>query len=499
MRGVLSFVLVLIGLCLSHPCLAQSGPTPPQPDCVHFNETVSPEPYSATNIIAVHNALLTTCDNPNFDQDIFSHKVKLLQAAGVKLLFTASGGLTLHQRAEILNDYGFWLFKAGEVSDAISTYKQVLRIDRKRAVAWLNLGDSYCSYYPCSEGPDGPTETMKTVNTTWDQRVKWTRLTLDAYQQYLKFSAAPLARVSSFVSLNILNAPSGNVCQFVAAFANAGRESEIYSNQTIDGVTEPVDLFGDGKKYYIYSGQAGSAGEQFIFASPTLVQPDSLQFSFYGKSPVSFAPLNFLSTRARFNLFEFENHYYVVDDEFSSNSETGFSPTRVVEPNKGVICNISRKYKPTLEPDLNHRVCDKFLHGGRFHKIEPGGVFISVYAPKNNITDNPDGPEGVTLSEVDLENNGKEQNVGYFEIDSGAGPGCDGSGFSLFDPVRKQVVDSPLNDEILGIQAKAADCLGAAAFLIAVDGKTYFEIDRGRSDPGETVGEGIYEVKNEDV
>jgi hypothetical protein len=100
---------------------------------------------------------------------------------------------------------------------------------------------------------------------------------------------------------------------------------------------------------------------------------------------------------------------------------------------------------------------------------------------------------------VDLENNGKKQNVGYFEIDSGAGPGCDGSGFSLFDPVRKQVVDSPLNDEILGIQAKAADCLGAAAFLIAVDGKTYFEIDRGRSDPGETVGEGIYEVKNENV
>ncbi len=47
------------------------------------------------------------------------------------------------RQVKYMNDYGFFLQKAGASKDAVKILEKVVRVAPSRTVAWLNLADAY--------------------------------------------------------------------------------------------------------------------------------------------------------------------------------------------------------------------------------------------------------------------------------------------------------------------------------------------------------------------
>ncbi len=471
------------------------------------NKDAMKKAYNPQNLVALHNKLLSSCQNQKYSPWDYDFRARLLVEAGVNELMTGSGGVTPHQRVEILNDYGFYLFKAEEYPASIGILKEVLLLSPQRTVGWLNLGDDYRAMISNPTRQDGRSNFP--YGNTWSEKVGATRMAISAYQKYLKLASHPDQSVINFLQLNVLTAPSANVCEYVAAYANAGRESEIY------GDPFPVDLLGDGVKYYVYSASQGTGHYPNIFATTT---PVDNPYFYGGDSAVDFSPLDSQGeSLENYLLFPFKGKYYVVDDEpvlLKSDYGPVYAPVQIIAPNQGQICSISQSYKFSLSADEDHRICDPFLHGHVFTKVDESGdtevVASSTQDSPNNIplgqikNDNiaemagfhTDGDvDLMSVFSADLLNNGKPVMMDSFSIASGAGPGCDAFGVGLYDPSKQDVLRSALSTAILKTEASTVNCDGAKSFLINIKGKTYLETDRSEH-PLDIPGEAIYEVKN---
>ncbi len=467
------------------------------------------QPYKPDDLIALHDKMLSTCQDPQFNPWSYDYRVRLLKRAGIDILMSKDGGVTPHQRIEILNDYGFYLTKAQEFTDAIKVLGKVIELSPNRTVAWLNLGDAYRAMIGNPLRQDGMSGASSFADT-WQEKVHDTERAIRSYQKYSSLTSHPTTESKDFLALNVLNAPSSSVCQYVVAFANAGREKEIY------GHPFPVDLLGDGTKYFVYSASQGTAQYPTIFATTS---PTDDAYAYGGDSDVEFSPLTDRwggASGAEFLLFPFKGKFYVVDNEPSSIAGT-LLPNQVVAPNAGRICGITQHYKSTLSINNDHKICDPFLKGKVFDKIEDDSDYDQTGAvqdadsitlpgqvPADNIAEmagyHTDGHVGLESAlNADLFNDGKPVLVDYFRIDSGAGPGCSAYGVGLYDPKANEVLRSLLSTEILKTEASTVNCDGVSTFLINFRNRVYLETDRGQSNSGEPSGEAIYEVRDNHV
>ena len=65
-------------------------------------------------------------------------------------------------------------------------------------------------------------------------------------------------------------APPANVCAYVAAFYNRGRQKEMW------GFPDPVDIAGDGKLRHVYLYDMGTAHVPVIIATTRKLAPEEL-------------------------------------------------------------------------------------------------------------------------------------------------------------------------------------------------------------------------------
>jgi len=438
----------------------------------------------------------------NYSGDI----LEPLARAGVQTLLTNPGGVTALQRVQILNDYGFWLYKQGfTYMQAAAVLEAVVKLAPERALAWLNLGDTYAAMLTSAVEDDG----IPKANSTWSGKQELTRKAVDAYERYVSLSASPVQHVRDFLALNILNAPQENVCQFVTAFVRQNREQELAINQYTDVI--PVDLLGDGVKYYVYIYYTGSSNIPDIAAYTSPQKDVGPYYSQWHPSDVDFDPLDFLSGDGggtsvnpgdSLYLLLFKNLYYVLRVTFSDANAASdpidrpVDSAQIVQPNNGVVCGIKARLSPVLSVGQGDPVCDHFLAGSSFDQP----------AVDNSLADQNIklGPRGLgadydltSTVKADLENDGHPLDFAYYDFESGAGAGCGQKGIVPFDPVALKEKIGPLDD---GLRRLPIGCDGGQDYVITWKGRTYLELDHGPDlQPGEARGAGIYEVEDDVV
>ncbi|GBQ43506.1 hypothetical protein AA11237_3295 [Acidocella aminolytica 101 = DSM 11237] len=476
-------------------------------------------PYNSAKLLQTYKRVRAAYSPTEESWEVMEKVTGPLEGAGVQVLLTEDGGITPAQRIEILNDYGFWLYKQGRAFDAAAVLQVVVQLAPQRAVAWLNLGDAFVLELGKHDGAfnPNPNEIKLPPRLTWSDGQALTHQAIDAYRHYLALGGVPNEHVQDFLALNQRNAPQGNVCAFVTAYANAGRLDEL----GISG-NGPINLTGDGRPYYVYSIINGTADVPGLLAFTT--RQKDVEDDYIGQEGANteiFSPLDAIDgiggatqgTNPGDDLFliAFKTRYYALDLNYSTANNAVYTaqgnilPTvskkaiaaiMVVKPGQGIICTVTPTISPSLAKNLNVALCDQFLKGHPFDQpaqnTSLGGENITL------------GPRGLgadydltSTTRADIENNGHPVDLAYYDFESGAGAGCGQKGVVPFDAVARVEKAGPLDDALRGIRI---DCDSGRDYVITWRGKTYIELDHGPNrKPGEARGVGIYKIKDDRV
>ena len=157
-------------------------------------------------------------------------------------------------------------------------------------------------------------------------------------------------------ALHAAGSVSENVCSYVAAFYNRGRQEEMW------GYPDPVDIAGDGKLRHVYIFYQGTAHLPVIFASTKAVpEEDQLVEALAEDAEVNFnrtvdqSSAEEHGSRPEIHILPFRDGYYLVDQEDGG-------PVAVVKPNAGTVCRFNRSFTA----DAGRRPCSGDLQGRRF-------------------------------------------------------------------------------------------------------------------------------------
>jgi hypothetical protein len=386
-----------------------------------------------------------------------------LEDAGVKeLLDDAKAGLVPHAaRISILNDYGFWLSKTDNPRNAVPVLQKVIELAPARAVAHLNLGDA--------------SRSSVTLAETWEQKSRLSTIGMKAYSAYQKLAGKDAPDAREFQALHAAGSVSENVCSYVAAFYNRGRQEEMW------GYPDPVDIAGDGKLRHVYIFDQGTAHIPVIFASTKAVpEEERVVEGLSGGDEVDFSRTVDQSSAEEygswpeFHVLPFRDGYYLVYQEDGG-------PVAVVKPNAGTVCKFNRSFKPTLVEDHSPAICKDAASDRAFDKIRAQPLSDKI-PPTDAQSLNLPGtgtPDFQRYSDVKLDPMGTPGRIGYFEYNSSSGPGCDASGVAFLN--GQDLEKSARAKALIEAQVQTMDCRGSAAFLVQANGENLLELDGGRA------------------
>ena len=388
---------------------------------------------------------------PKLDTFYFGLAVALEEAGVRDLLDDAkAGGLPVSARVAILNDYGFWLSKSIDPFTAVEALQKVVKLAPDRAVAALNLGDAARS--AMAEAP------------TWQQKTELSGIGLRAYAAYRKLKGQEAPAAQEFALLHGNEAVSRDVCSYVATFYNQGRQSELWGNP------DPVDIAGDGKLRHVYTFTQGTAHNPVIVATTaSKPQDDYLMF----ESEVDFGEST--SFAAEPHVLPFKTGYFVVYEEDGG-------PSMVVKPNGPTVCKFKRTFTSVLVEDHAPAICRKAVTGATFEKVPRRKLpdqGVKVASGDLDLTHTDTASVYLTeSSDVTFVPNGSRSRLGYFEIASGAGRGCDVNGVAFLD--GDSLEKSTRARNLIDAQRQMMNCMGSTAFVVHTNGEFLIEIDGGQ-------------------
>jgi hypothetical protein len=362
-------------------------------------------------------------------------------------------------RVAVLNDYGFWLSRTRDPRKAIPILQKVLELAPMCAVAELNLGDA--------------ARASLTVTETWAEKGKLVALGLQAYAAYQKLAGKEAPEVAEFQALHTTPSVNENVCSYVAAFYNHGRQVEIW------GYPDPVDIAGDGKLRHVYIFDEGTAHIPVIIASTKPVAEESRVTESFKEPPeVDFRGTKGQSTDEEYSgwtelhVLPFKDAYYLVEQEDGG-------PVVVVKPNAGAICRFKRTFTPVLAEDHAPEICQDAFSGKAFQKIPdaplPNGEIVP--ADDNLHLPGADMPHFQRYTDMKLDPQGGPGRIGYYEYAWGGGAGCDAYGVAFLQ--GQNVEESARAEALNEALSRMADCRGSKAFLVAANGENLIEWDGG--------------------
>jgi hypothetical protein len=391
---------------------------------------------------------------PKLDTFYFGLAVALEEAGVRDLLDDAkAGGLPLAARVGILNDYGFWLSKSIDPLNAVEALQKVIELAPSRAIAALNLGDAARS--------------AMTVAPTWQQKTTLARIGLQAYATYRKLGGQEAPAAREFALLHGSDAIGDDVCSYVATFYNQGRQSELWGNP------DPVDIAGDGKLRHVYTFTQGTAHAPVIIAvTPSKLQTEADMMML--KSEVDFGdPGGWL---AEPHAFPFKTGYFVVYDDDDG-------PSTVVKPDGPTVCQFKRSFTAVLIEDHAPPICREALAGTTFEKVprqkRPDGSPRITSEQLGLVHTESEFVDIAEFSDVKFDPTRAPARLGYFEIASGAGRGCDVNGVAFLN--GDTLEESPRETALINAQRQMMNCSGSTAFVVRTDGEFLIEIDGGQS------------------
>jgi hypothetical protein len=429
-----------------------------------------PRAFDAAQLKSVHDRLLV--DYPaerkkylstftNLDR-FYQRLVTALEDAGVKELVNGSKTERVSPAVRIatLNDYGFWLSRTSDPRKAIPVLQKVLELAPARAVAELNLGDAARSSLMVAE--------------TWVEKGRYVTLASQAYATYQELAGKAAPAAQEFHELHATQSVNENICSYVAAFYNHGRQAEMW------GYPDPVDIAGDGKLRHIYIFDQGTAHIPVIFASTKAVaEEDRFMESFNEPPEVDFSRTRDLSTADEYgnwlelHILPFRDGYYLVEQEDNG-------PVVVVKPNAGTVCRFKRNFTPVLADDHAPGLCKAVIAEKTFDRIPnhplPNGdieVDDTMELPGAGI------PRFKRYSDVKLDPKGAPGRIGYYDYEWSGGPGCDSYGVGFLDGLGLEI--SARAKALNMALSHMTDCHGSSAFLVTVNGENLIEWNGGHA------------------
>jgi hypothetical protein len=330
-----------------------------------------------------------------------------------------------------------------------------------RAVAHLNLGNA--------------SRSSVTVAETWEQKTKFSTIGMKAYSAYQKLAGKDAPDAREFQALHATGSISENVCSYVAAFYDRGRQEEMW------GYPDPVDIAGDGKLRHVYIFEQGTAHVPIIFASTKAVPEEQrVMEGLDGGDEVNFERTVDQSSAEEYgswpaiHVLPFRDGYYLVYQEDGG-------PVAVVKPNAGTVCRFKRNFTPVLVEDHASAICKEAFAGRAFAKLPreklSGGA---PHVPANDLNIGAFDNSQIDFeqySDVKLDPVGEPARLGYFEIASGAGPGCSENGVAFL--AGNGLEKSPRANALMEAQGQMLKCGGSSAFPVRANGESLIEIDEG--------------------
>jgi hypothetical protein len=393
-------------------------------------------------------------ENPLAATNHYSQLGAALWDAGVTWLMSEMGdGMPHATRAQILNDYGFWLSRAEEPLEAVPVLTKAVEIDPGRAVAYLNLADAALASLPMA--------------VTWQQKLELSKTVVKAHAAYQHLTGKTLPDAASFAEFNVAVAANDDVCDYVAGFYNRGRQAEMF------GFPDPVDIAGDGVPRHVYIYHDGTAEFAGIVASTNPLNYDEI----HSGSPKGEVDL-FMPDDAKSptfmsepHVFPFQRGYYVLYADHG--------PIVVYSPNRGAVCRFTPHYRPILVENHDSEICAGALATQSFERVPTRKLAPGEAVQGAEGLGRPGGPARFFAeADVGLGSQNVTTRVGYFGISSGAGRGCDMSGVAILDHDRIEV--SPRSHALIAAENQVLKCEDSEAFLIRVNGHTLIEMDGGQ-------------------
>lgn len=434
--------------------------------------SLAPASYSPGHLVRVHHRLLVEAaadrklplTNPeNLTSGLaYGHFVIALQKAGVEWLRHHRGGLPASRRIQILNDYGFWLAQDGQWRRAVPVLKGVVALAPRRAVAWLNLGDT------AREAVD------RAVH--WHTKRTLARLATRAYATYARLTGRAAPAAARWTVLNVGNAPLTNVCLYVADFYNHRQSHQLFSDYGGDSLPSQafhLDITGNGQREYVYTGAAGSANVPYIVATTHRVAGPPLDTD----SVVRFGEPHTPGSFDVPEILPFKGRYYIVYQR------PGGAPQRIFRPDHNTICRFAATFTPVLTTDRAPALCARLLAGKSFPKVKitplPKRLAARVI-PAIQFLGKARAIPGIQClgeARVTLDPRTGPVTVGSFHTIDTGGRGCDWYGLSLL--YGHHGATGAANTALLNAPH---DCRGSHAFLVRAGHAVLMELDGGTED-----------------
>jgi len=280
------------------------------------------------------------------------------------------------------------------------------------------------------------------------------QLALDSYAAYRTLTGQEAPGAAEFNALNIAGAASGDVCSYVAAFYNHGRQEEIFADRG------PVDIDNDGRIDDVSIGSMAMGGGQWI-------EPEEWNEKFSFLADEDITPY---SRHSLIHFLPFQSTTYLL-------SEVEGGPASLEQVNAGTICEFTWQYAPALTVDADPTLCARLRDAGPLPEVPVTPESIPALDIDMDIA--PSGHIDFTgVATADIDGGGQSARVGYFEFTNTASASCHVFGITLLDGNVPE--NSSRNRTLQAAQKQALDCIGSKTFLVRVGDRVLIEVNGGR-------------------
>lgn len=383
---------------------------------------------------------------------------EILEAAGISAAVKKKPQeLTGKQYAHILNDYALFLMQnQSRLGDAIQALRVAVKADPKRVVAYLNLGDALRVHMSKAKNYKD-----KVIATTEIKR---------AYTQYKKLSVKSNETIESFLHFNLVDAPQSSICEYIAAYVNAGRFNELLGDGSgLYGDSTVVDLNGDGKTERVQITYEGTAHYPYmqVFdlksgAAVGISEPDK-DFNGPWADSIGLVPFNGQTYVLHYRIGGYPVLLTSINENFQEQ----------------IICRFANEPVETVgKGSVDKKLCAVILKEGHPSYL-PFMEEHSVNPQANELIEASTEKAGM----VDVDNDGKEEPIVAIQYASGAGAGCDYNYFALLNSERTSLASGRVRDLLVQMQGleqvhfrhPVPSCRGNITGWFHLNGITYYE------------------------
>jgi hypothetical protein len=354
-------------------------------------------------------ALDTYTNNPTKDGAI--EAVNILDKSSIaELINNRHTDISNKTQALLLNDYGYFLYKSGEVDLGLKYIKAALKYDYERKVAHYNLAEIYADQLNAKHANNNE-ELLAKINVHCNYYTKTTGKTRNCGGAYYLATTLEQADIS--------------VCGYVREAVLNNKFGEILSYENV------IDANNDGILEFISKTTQGTARIESIG-----VYDQNREIVY---SPRGEYDWNGSLSRDQ-DILPYAGFYYFALHDSGV-------PVQIVRSNSDysekVVCAVTNvKNEPYLTKSIDDALCKNIpTPSNKGKNISSSDVSIPVPSAF---------PYAIVF--VDFNNDGKEENLVKIEYASGAGSGCDAEWHDILDNKNEIYTSHPERELLLELQ-----------------------------------------------